>query len=104
MEKINLFTKYKDYMANLIELTNALKIANQTKQPSINFTSFRDDMIARKVHGLPVPERLETLTEKSDRYANIELSAIAEYKPYLVCLFIFQKNPILERVSKTRSV
>ncbi len=77
LDKLNLFTKYKDYMANLIELTRALKTPNQA-EPNVSFTSFRDDMVARKVHGLPVPEHLETLTVKSDRYANIELSAMAE--------------------------
>jgi hypothetical protein len=80
VEKVNLFTKYsKDYLPHLLELNKVVKAEKEDSPHGINFTAFRDDMIARKVHGLPVPEHLRDLTERSDRLANIELSSMVEY-------------------------
>lgn len=78
VEKLSLYTSNMEYVTNLQELNKVLKRAGDDL-PDVSFTSFRDDMIARQVHQLPVPAHLKSLTEKSHRYANMELSAVLGY-------------------------
>ena len=76
VNKLKIFANNKDYMKNLVELNKALSFHNIGQD--IHFTSFRDDMVARKAHGLLVPDHLKELVIKSERYANIELSMFVE--------------------------
>jgi hypothetical protein len=77
MKKFDLFTKHNEYIKSLNELKDSLKFLNHHQTANISFVAFRDDMIARKVHNLPVPDHLHDLIKKSDRYANMEMTSIA---------------------------
>ena len=98
LDKLNLYSQNKEYMENLIALNKTLQTID--KNSNTTFTVFRDDIMARKVnhflslspfkygiymvhfvficvktHGLSYPEHLEELFQKSDRYANMELTS-----------------------------
>lgn len=83
MHQLEFFKKNKTYMEDLKKLNK--KIFNTDDEKSITFTRFRDDMIARHIHDLPVPEHLETEFERSHSLASKELSALSKHSLKISC-------------------
>ncbi len=65
-----------DFIKHLDELHD--NFAQTTR--NLTYTIFRDDIVARQVHGLPVPDDVfkGDLFHKSDRLAAIEMSSLYE--------------------------
>lgn len=78
IRKIVLFTHNQEYLQEFQNLAKELQVYHVDNAERINFTFFRDDLSARQVHGLPVPEHLKELLAKSDKYAAMELSTLAK--------------------------
>lgn len=108
LDKLNLY-KNSEYLENLFELNKVLGLvegeSNETKSLNYTFTSFRDDMSAREVHGQPVPKIFEKLYEKSDRFASMELHAANTHNLKISCgqLLNLLKNNIVLSLSNDKN-
>ncbi|CAF0722914.1 unnamed protein product [Brachionus calyciflorus] len=96
IQTLSLYTQNLEYIENLIHLNKVLKGSDEiTESKNISFTAFRDDMLARQVHGLHVPKHLEEFVIKSDRYAAMELTAETKHNIKISCgrlLNLFKEN------------
>jgi hypothetical protein len=73
LETLSLYSN-EEYVKSLNELNQALKV-NDKESETYTYTAFRDDMIARLVHGLPIPKHLVPFIEKADRFAGMEMTS-----------------------------
>ena len=73
LETLSLYSN-EEYVKSLNELNQALKV-NDKEGETYTYTAFRDDMIARLVHGLPIPKHLVQFIEKADLFAGMEMTS-----------------------------
>lgn len=100
--KLDLFSKDAKFIKHLNELNQKIFKGNRDEKSWISFTKFRDDMIARQIHGEEVPSHLENEFEKSHHFASKELTAMSTHNLKITCgrLLGHIKKNLLETVCK----
>lgn len=67
----------KAFVEHLTALNKHL--ADVTGKKNVTFSAFRDDLIARQTHGLPVPKDLVKFLDNVDLMAGMEMASVFEF-------------------------